>query len=328
MHKRLWLNLILLALVVVLTSLAVLEPGKEEPKPIFLGEVDENAIDRITLKSKDTLIFEKREGRWWLTGPFAAPANEIRVRQLMDIVKSESDAQYPLKQEELAKYELDKPVAELTVGAVRLLFGGVEPIDMRRYVRVGDADTLHLVTDDFSHHLNAPATDFVEKKLLPDETQPNEIFLPGIKASKGQDGKWTVEPPSDVTEGITDLVSAWTQVRAIDVKRLEQPPQGDIIRIGYGDRGPIEFVILQREPDLILARADWGLKYQITAEAAKGLLTLRKPAVESGQVDRNAHQSQQGNPDEGADEEIEDMEGLEPGEGGTDTEGEDVEGQE
>ncbi|QSA96462.1 DUF4340 domain-containing protein [Methylococcus sp. EFPC2] len=311
MQKKLWLNLIMLAMIAGLVALAWLEPGKEESKTHTLGEMDENAADRIVLKAKDTLVFEKREGRWWLSAPFAAPANEIRVRQLLDIAKSESEAQYPLNPDDLAKYELDKPKAELTVGSLHLIFGGYEPIDMRRYVAVGN--TLSLVNDDFSHHLSAPATDFVEKKLLPDEAaQPNELFLPGLKASKGQDGKWSFEPPSDAAEGITDLLSAWSQARAIDVKRLDKPAQGDIIRIGFADHAPIEFVILQREPDLILARSDWGLQYQVAGESAKSLLSLQKPQPSPKEDEEDSDETGGNFTDEDLDHEDEDMEALDP----------------
>lgn len=275
MKSRLLLNLVLLAIVLVLAALVVYEPGVEEPQVIHLTDLDESTIDHIVLENKDAIVFEKREGHWWLTAPFSAPANEIRVRQLLDIANAESEARYPLKPEEQGKFELDKPKAKLTLGTVKLVFGGSDPIDMRRYVWVGE--TLHLVNDDFSHHLTAPATDYVDKKLLPENAKIQELLLPGIKGSKGQDGHWTIEPSSDADAGIDELITAWQTARAIDVKRLDQPAQGDIARIGFSDHGPVEFVILQREPDLVLARPDWGLKYTVTAESAKSLLTLQKP---------------------------------------------------
>jgi hypothetical protein len=282
MQKRLLLNLILLAVVAGLAALAFFEPGKQEPKMTRLAEIDDGAVNQITLQNKGTIVFERREGHWWLKSPFAAPANEIRIRQLLDIAKAESLARYPLKPEELAKFELDKPKSVLTLGSVKLIFGGSDPIGMRRYVQMGD--TLHLVNDDFSHHLSASATDYVDKKLLPEDVKPNEIFLPGLKATLGQDGKWTLEPPSDVPARMTDLLNAWQSARAIEVKRIDQAPQGDIIRIGFPNQAPIEFVIVQREPDLLLARTDWGLQYLLAGESAKQLLGLKQ--VESGPPDK------------------------------------------
>lgn len=300
MQKRLLLNLLLLAVVAGLAALAFFEPGKEEVKILRLAELDENAIDLITLQNKDSIVFEKRDGGWWLKSPLAAPANEIRVRQLLDIAKAESLAQYPLKPEDLSKFELDKPKSVLQMGTVNLIFGGSEPIDMRRYVQIGG--TLHLVNDDFSHHLAAPATDYVDKKLLPDGAKPNEIFLPGMKAMLSQDGRWTMDPPSDAVGGVADLVSAWQSARAIEVRRIDQAPQGDTIRIGFSNHAPVEFVIVQREPDLMLARADWGLQYIIAGMSSKQLLALKGAEAK---VDASAPQTE-GEQSPKADEDEED----------------------
>ena len=320
MEKRLWLNLGLLAAVAVLAAVAFFEPGKEEPKTVYLLDFDEDSIDRIELKGKDSLLFQKRDGHWWLTAPFQAPANEIRVRQLMEIGKAESEAHYPLTPEDKAKFDLDPPKTSLTLGSLQLLFGGSDPIDMRRYIQVGD--TLHLVNDDFSHHLSAQATDWVEKKLLPDEAKPNEIFLPGLKLRLGADSKWSAEPTDDAGEGISELVQTWQSARAIDVKRIQQPLQGDVIRVGFSNHDPVEFIIVQREPDLLLARTDWGLQYQVTAESAKHLLSLQKPDGKApGAVETPAAGATEDEvPDSG-----DDAAGGEPDETGSETEGMDVE---
>jgi hypothetical protein len=278
MKKRLWLNLVLLAVVAVLATLAYLEPKKQEAKITRLSELDDSTVNEITLQNKDRLVFEKRENHWWLGSPFAAPANEIRIRQLLDIARAESLAQYPLKPEDLAKFELDKPKFSLSMGSTKLIFGGSDPINMRRYVQIGE--TLHLVNDDFSHHLAASATDFVDKKLLPEDAKVNEVFLPGLKAKLGPEGQWTLDPPAESAR-MSDLVNAWQSARAIEVQRMERAPQGDIVRIGLANHAPIEFVILQREPDVSLARADWGLQYVVAGETGKQLLALKQPEPKS-----------------------------------------------
>jgi len=279
MKSRLILNLALLIVIAVLAAVAFFEPGKKKPETTPLASVDENALTAITLQNKDTITFEKRNGHWHLSKPFSAPANDIRIRQLIGIAEANSEAQYPVKAEELAKFELDKPKATLILDATTMNFGGSDPINMRRYVQIGD--TLHLVNDDFFHHLTASATDYVDKKLLPEDAKIKEIFIPGLKASLGQDGKWTLEPPAEPNQSISDLLNAWNTARAIDVKRAEQPPQGDVIRIALAEGSPVEFYIAQREPDLLLVRPDLGLQYEVTGNAAKQLLSLQKPELKA-----------------------------------------------
>jgi hypothetical protein len=265
---------VLLVIIAVLGALAFFEPGKKKPESIPMAVVDEKALTTVTLKNEDTIRFEKKDDHWRHAAPFQAPANEVRVRQLIDIAKSNREAEYPLKTEDLAKFELDKPKATLVLGDTTLLFGGSDPINMRRYVRIGD--TLYLVNDDFFHHLTASATDYVDKKLLPEGAKVKEIVIPGLKATLGQDGKWTREPPGEAKPDLSELATLWTTARAIDVRRLEKPAQGDTIKIGLAEGNPVEFTIAQREPDLILARSDLGLQYELTGETARQLLNLPK----------------------------------------------------
>ena len=274
MKSRLVLNLVLLVLILGLAVVSYFEPGKKKEEQAPLTVVDEKNLHTITLQNKDLITFGKQEGHWRLSAPFKAPANEIRVQQLMDIAKAKIEAQYPVKSEDLAKFELDKPKASITLNGSTLHFGGADPINMRRYVRV--ENTLFLVTDNFFHHLTASATDYVDKKLLPENAKIREISIPGLKAILGPDGKWTQEPKTEPAANLNDLVNAWSNARAIDVKRLEKPAQGEPIKIDLLEGQPIEWVIVQKEPDLKLARQDLGFEYELTGEFARQLLNMPK----------------------------------------------------
>lgn len=277
MNSRISLNLVLLAIVATLGAVVFLEPGKTPPETHPLAGIDEKGLSAITLQNRETIRFEKLNGHWSLVEPFKAPANEIRIHQLIDIAKTNSEANYPLDANNLVPFELDKPRAVLSLGETVFSFGGSDPINMRRYVRVGDG--LHLVSDDFFHHLTAAATDYVDKKLLPEAAKIREIQIPGLKASLGNDGKWTREPAVEGNPGMSELLTIWGSARAIEVRREDKPATGDIIRIGLNDGQSVVFVIAQREPDLILSRSDLGLRYEITAETASQLLNQPKPVA-------------------------------------------------
>lgn len=277
MKSRLALNLGLLALIAILAAVAVLKPGKkEEPQPTLLaGKLD--ALSHVTLQNKEKLTFEKRDGLWWLTAPFAAPVNQVRMRQLLEVGEAASSAHYPIKPEELAQFGLDQPQATLALGDSILQFGTTDPINMRRYVRMGD--TLHLVDDNFFHHLTASATDYVDKKLIPEGAKIRQIELPGLKAMKGADGHWTAELAGDGKTDWAELASTWATARAIEVKRLEKDSQGDSIRITLHEGSPIEFIIIRKQPALTLARRDLGLQYEMTADTSRDLLNQEQPAT-------------------------------------------------
>jgi hypothetical protein len=298
MKPKIALNLVLLLVLAILIGVAFFEPGKVESKPAYLTDVEADALNHFELSNQESLVFGKRDGHWWLLSPFEAPANEIRIRQLLNIAKAESRAHYPLKPEELAKFGLDKPMAVLNLGPFSVRFGGSEPIDMLRYVQIGE--TLHLVNDDFSHHLLARATDYVDKKLLPEEAKLKSLSLPGLSAVVGGQGQWVLEPPGDIS-AMFELANTWQSARAIEIKRHEGQALGDVIRIGLANGPPLEFVIVQREPDLLLVRPDWKLEYMVAAESGKHLLSLQKPGAETdkGQQEEESESPPGGNAGEG-----------------------------
>lgn len=275
MKSRLVLNLVMLAIIAALGLVVWLKPGKQEPEKIPLAKIDTQSLSRVTLKNKDTVVFEKQGGGWRLTAPFVAPANAIRVGQLLEIPKTTSEASYPVKPEDLAQFGLNPPQATLTLGDTVMQFGMTDPINQRRYVKLGD--TLHLVEDNFYHHLTAPAVDYVEKKLLPEGARLKSIQWPGLKATKGDNGQWTAEPASDGKSDPGELASTWSTARAIEVKRNTDPVTGETIRIGLAEGEPIEFVILKNTPELVLVRKDWGLQYEMTSDVSRDLLNQRPP---------------------------------------------------
>ena len=267
MRSKTILNLILLGVIASLGVIAYLEPGKKPEVTEPLAKLDANQITEITLKNKETIVFQKKEGVWRLTEPFPAPVNQIRINQLVDIASSQSLVHDPIKPDEYARFDLVNPLATLTLGGKTLNFGGVDPINLRRYVRIDD--TLHLVNDDFFHRLNAIATDFVDKRLLPEGAKVNEISVPGVKVSLNDDGKWS---DNNGKQDYAEWALIWATSRAIDVKRLSGNSTGEVIHIGLLGRDPIDFTIIKREGGLILGRTDLGLQFELTSETAKSLL--------------------------------------------------------
>jgi hypothetical protein len=272
--------------VAALALVAVFEPGKDKPKSNPLTSIEESGVESFTLRNQETIEFERKNGGWWLKTPFVAPANEIRVRQLLDIARSDTDADYPVSLDDLPKFELDKPKVSMTLGDTTILFGGSDPIDMRRYVLIGS--TLYLVRDDFFHHLSAKAIDYVDKKLLPEGSKITSITIPGLKATLDEGGHWLFEPPvPDAPAVSAALLNAWQSARAIDVQRWGKPEGGEPIRIGLADATVVEFTLVQREPELVLARKDWGLKYELVGAVAKQLLNEKVPDESAKETDED-----------------------------------------
>lgn len=280
MGKKLWINLGLLAVIGIFALLAVFEPGKKPAETVPLAKIDAAAVKKIEIGGKETLNLEKKEGHWFLTAPFQAPANGHRVDLLLKIAATASSASYPVATGELARFGLAPPGTVLRLDGLSLEFGDSDPIQQQRYVKVGE--TLHLVEDNFHHHLSAPATDYVEKKLLQEDPDIRKIELPGLALTREEGGKWRSEPAQDSPDPLYELVDAWKYARAFEVKRHEakDAPAGETVRITMAEGEPLEFRILRREPELVLLRAGWGLEFQLTEETSRSLLTPKKPETE------------------------------------------------
>lgn len=289
LRGRLGLNLGLLALVLVLGSVAYFKPGREaeDVKPWL--DLSGAQVSHVVLENGQKIVFEKNAGIWEMTTPFKAPVNSVRIEQLLDIGFSASEGEYPLAGKDLKVYGLDHPIATLTLGDTAIQFGSVDPLKRRRYVRLGDK--LLLIKDGFSHHLNASATDYIDKKLLPEASDPVAIEIPGLKATFGQDGKWTSDRKPEGMD-VGEWATLWSTARAIEVRRLEQPKKGDTIRINLKDGRLVEFTILSRLPELTLARKDLGLVFLMTTETSRDLLHLPKPEAKKtpAQMEEPGHE--------------------------------------
>lgn len=282
-----WLiNLSLLVVVLLLGGLVALRPGKQAAVKSPLLAVDLGGLSRLTLENGEKVVFERKDGVWRMVEPFAAAVNQARVEQILAIPGIVPAAEYPLPENSARKgYGLSEPFARLSLAGAQLEFGGTAPLDHRRYVQSGEK--LYLVDDSFSHQLASKATDFVDKKLIPEESTIRVLKIPGLNLSKSAEGVWA-STPALPAEQLQELIMQWSTSRAIEVRRGAPKVLGEKIDLETS-MGAIRFSILQKKPELILAREDLDLVFVMTGETAKALLSPVSPNVqqESGALPRD-----------------------------------------
>src|SRR5690606_32527443 len=93
--RRWWLNLALLAVIAGLGGYAWYRSGKspDADKPT-LTSVAPASVQRIEIErpNEETVRLERRDGRWHLTAPVKARADEFAVEQLMRVLGAPIDA--------------------------------------------------------------------------------------------------------------------------------------------------------------------------------------------------------------------------------------------
>lgn len=157
MSKNTLINLGLLALVITLGSIAFYEPGLRngdlERPPLTPLQPKEIHTIQLSNSTNQTIVLNKRDDEWHMTEPQEAKANADRIQQLLGIVTTTSHSRLPLPRERLGEFGLDPAPIRLQLNGLELEFGDNDPLQFRRYVRIGDQ--LHLISNGFHHHLMA-----------------------------------------------------------------------------------------------------------------------------------------------------------------------------
>lgn len=280
--SRTLLNLTLALALAGLIALAVIEPGKQAtPSASPLTSLAPEAIQQISLHApgQADINLQRVAGQWQMLSPFAAPANQQRIEQLLALPTARSQARYPLAQADADQLQLASPALTIRFDDTRFELGGTAPLGGSRYVRIGD--TVHLFTDRYSHLARGPATDFVSPALLDAADTITALTLPALRLVL-RDGHWqgegTSATPAPNPDHLQQLLDEWRQARATAVQALAADALGTERITVTTARATLEFRLRQTDEELILQRPDLGLQYHFPHEAEQRLLSLPSPA--------------------------------------------------
>jgi len=280
--KRGWLlNMGMLVAVVVLAWAAWSLPSGNETGNLPLSAVRPGMAREITLSRPGLPLLQvQRQGqRWMLTAPLRAPADEFQVLRMLTVLDAKPVATLPA--EHLDRYELVKPVAILSVDGIEYAFGGINTVTREQYVK--RADRIYVVGLQHGAALPAEPAALIRRQLLDENERPLAIDVPGFSLSQ-RDGKWTVSPPSPGIgqEELQRYVDHWRHAAAaaVEVHSGGESREGTI-RIATAGGNTLEFVVLQRQPQLVLWRRDSGLRYRFLEAAGQALLSHPATALKS-----------------------------------------------
>lgn len=285
MKSRWIVNLVLLTTVGVLALIALYEPGIAPPPAAqAITALKQAQIDSVRIQRAQhaDLILARRAGdAWVIEGQTTLPADRYQVGALIRLAEQTAVRSYPAAELDLARLALDPPQASVTLDATQVDFGATEALEGLRYVRVGDQ--VHLSPDLYQHLIDAEFTQFVRRRLLPEQAAINSLRLPALTLEKDDHG-WIVQPQQDVSaDRIQQLIDNWQQASALSVRSAAADTAGERIEVVLNDPAqPIVFLIAARDPDLVLLRPDLGLAYRMGA-SGDSLLAFPQPAAEQAQ---------------------------------------------
>lgn len=278
--NRARLNLVLLVIAAGL-GVAVFFSQKGDEKGPPLTVLAPDAVTRIAIEhpGSDAIRLEKGDGRWRLTAPVSAAVDELEVSALVGL--ADREAQEKLDGVNLAELGLDPPQYTITLNDTAVVFGSVEPLQYRRYVKTGEA--VHLIEDPPSAALDKDYADLVAKSLLEGGAEIERVELPKLTLSKDGDGKWQVKPadPKATADAMQKLADGWKNARSMwNEQASNRQPKGDRVRITLKGGQTAQFVVVEREPQLKLYRAEAGVNYVLSKALTEELLKLPEPTAE------------------------------------------------
>ncbi len=285
MNPRTLLNIGLLVLLVGLALLVMFEPGIEPPPaPTTLTATSQDNITHIRIDREQhaPLQLDRQQEGWQVLSDQPIPANEFQVLSLLELVDTETKRSYSLDQLDLGKLALDPASAKVTFNnELTIEFGTTEPLDGYRYVRVDD--TVHLIADRYQHLIEADITTFIDHRLLGEGSRITRLQLPQKTLTYSDETHWSLMPedPDVSADAIQELIDAWQHASALWVRKYEAgSPEAQVQIQLEGTQDTIEFEIMARQPELVLARPDWKIQYHLTGESIDKLFDFTKPTTE------------------------------------------------
>jgi hypothetical protein len=275
--KRTQLNLALLVVAAGL-GVAVFFSQKKEEKGPPLTAIEPGALTRIALEHPGVpaIRLEKRDGGWFFTEPVQGEVDELEVNALVSLAGTERKE--TLEGAKLAELELDPPRYTVTLNDTPIAFGGVEPLNYRRYVKVGDI--VGLIDDPPSAALDRDYADLVAKSLVPAAAAIERIELPKLTLAQA-DGKWTLSPadPKAGADQMQKLADAWKNARAMWNESAPQAPpaKAERVKVTLKDGSVREFVVAATEPQFKLYRPELRVNLVLSKALADELLKLPDP---------------------------------------------------
>ena len=278
LNKSLRINLLLLLLILGLFLLLQL-PAPEQKQTASSPPLSNIAVDtiqsiRLERGPNDDIVLQKQDGQWWMRSPLNWPANPARIQSLLALLQAPVYGHFSNQQQNLASLGLQPPQASIKLDHTTLHFGSTEALNNRRYLQLGD--DIYMVDEASFYQVIAIVARYLSPRLLREEERITALSLPGLQLTQ-QQGTWHSSVAGTHADDIIALLQQWQTVNALSVDQAEGiDTQGKPrIRLSLSTQTrPLEFAIVQQQPDLLLLRLDNQLLYQLHPHQAQMLLQL------------------------------------------------------
>jgi len=271
--RRSWITLTLLFVVVAALGLFVYlkprEPQQQEYRLSSLKPEDVRQL-RIQHPGKPVIELARESAEWRMAAPVAARAETFQVQRVLAILDATTNTRFPATG--LARFELDRPRAEVTINDQTFAYGAVSPVTGELYVRSGD--WVYPVPARYLGSLpSSGRSAFVSRQLFGPNEIPVRFEFPQFKVVQ-EHGRWTVTPASaDLSQDdIARWADNWRQASALQAEPYNGPLPAKHITVEMKDGRRVSFGVQETETELAFTRFDEHMRYVVLPNVARVML--------------------------------------------------------
>ncbi len=240
---------------------------------MLLTGITGDAIRHIIINraGAEAVAFQ-RFRHWQLTGPLKAYANPGRIASMLTLLQSRSYARFDYGDiADLEPLGLSAPKIRLQLDDQSFYFGGTDPLNNHRYVRVDDE--IHLIKDRLYPQLLQPAMFFISKQVLPPDSTISHIRLPGLTIHRQAAG-WLATPANGLTQQqLGTIIEHWQVAEADTLTPITRQTGADTVTV-TADGRRIQFHYVVADGRIFLIREDENRQYELSDRVAR-ILGLR-----------------------------------------------------
>lgn len=280
MQSRLFVNLFLLLIAIGLIVFMSQQEDDSSTQTTLLTDIPASTINKIGIRHKQRNIsLVKQNQHWYITEPVNIAANDFRIGTLLKLLTTVSHSRYAADTLELERFGLLTPATTIHFNETEIAFGIVNPINNYRYVQIDN--TVHLIDDLYYPLLSSQLGTLVSLRLLDENDQIIKLELPGQIISRGGGANWKSTGTAS-TDDIVATINNWKTTQAFGVHNYFKRDALDTVSVTLKDKNqPVNFIITDTDPWLVLARPELGIEYHLNLDAYDALLNPGKARASS-----------------------------------------------
>lgn len=286
------INLILFVIIIFLSLIAWYQPGLQKTVIKTLSTLKADDINNIIIERQGIgqIKLTKQKDQWFLQEPYQLAANPLRVNTLTALAEKRSYSSFEAKEEELSRYQLNKPLVTVWLNGKQFMIGSEDPINQQRYAinmaenHSNGTHTIHLINGTVFYQLRAALDTFISLQLIPSNHSLQSITWNNQTLSF-KEGQWQLatDKTGISADSVAQLLQFWQQAQAsrVETNVSIQLTNAELIKsktiqITLKDSDSniytIDYLIIQEAEQIKLLRSDLQIAYWVTPQTLK-LLT-------------------------------------------------------